>query len=93
MSKSIMSNEAESYLPPHKTCELERHHIYFGNPNRKLSERWGCWCYLTAEEHQGDRGPHHCRKMDLKLKKECQKKFEELYGREKFMQVFGRNYL
>lgn len=93
MSRSILSNEKESYLPPHRQGHLEKHHIFFGNPGRKLSEEWGCWCYLTPEEHRGMQGVHNNRALDLKLKKDCQYEFEALYGHEKFMAVFGRNYL
>ena len=31
--------------------------------------------------------------LDLRLKRECQQRFEELYGHEKFMEVFKKNYL
>ena len=29
----------------------------------------------------------------LMLKRDCQREFERRYGHEKFMQVFGKNYL
>ena len=90
---SIFGNEKVSYLFPHKKENLEKHHIYFGNPKRKISENWGCWCYLTADEHRGPKGVHNNRKLDLLLKKECQIEFEALYGHDKFMELFGRNYL
>lgn len=93
MSRSIMGTAKESYLFPHSQQNLEKHHIFFGNPNRRLSEEWGCWCWLTAEEHRGTKGVHNNRALDLRLKAECQQEFETLYGHEKFMKVFGRNYL
>lgn len=31
--------------------------------------------------------------LDRQLKAICQKRFEELHGHEKFMQVFGKNYI
>lgn len=30
--------------------------------------------------------------LDRQLKAMCQERFEELYGHEKFMAVFGKNY-
>lgn len=33
------------------------------------------------------------RELDLRLKRECQAKFEETHSREEFMKIFGRNYL
>lgn len=92
MSKSILQEERKSYLS-HRTRNLHKHHIYFGNPGRKLSEKWGCWCWLTADEHEGNTGVHNNRKLDLYLKRVCQKAFEERHGHKKCMEVFGRNYL
>ena len=89
---SILQREKRSYLSG-RTGNLEKHHIFFGNPNRKLSEKYGCWVWLSAEEHRGNNGPHLCRSTDLRLKKDCQEEFEALYGHDKFMQTFGRNYL
>lgn len=33
------------------------------------------------------------RTLDLRLKQECQRKFELLYGHEMFMKEFNKNYL
>ena len=38
-------------------------------------------------------GVHSNRQFDLKLKKQCQEIFENIYGHEEFMRIFGRNYL
>ena len=92
MSKSVMQSAEESYLS-RRTSNLHKHHIYFGNPNRRLSEEYGCWCWLTEEEHTGFKGVHHYRELDLLLKCKCQIAFERIYGHEKFMEVFGRNYI
>lgn len=72
---------------------LHRHHI-FGGSRRKASEKWGCWCWLRPDWHNmSDYGVHSNKELDTALKQECQKKFEALYGHEKFMEVFGKNYL
>lgn len=93
MSRSIMSTDKECYLT-HRTDNLHRHHIYFGTGQREQSEKWGCWCYLTGVVHnQSKNSVHFNRDLDLYLKRECQYEFEALYGHEKFMEVFGRNYI
>jgi len=88
---SILQREKQSYKST-RTDQLEKHHIFFG-PLRKSSDKYGCWIWLTSEEHRGNDGPHQCRETDLKYKRECQEEFEAFYGHEKFMEVFGRNYL
>lgn len=94
MSKSIISNERQCIIC-HTTLGLHKHHIYGGFGNRKLSERYGCWCYLCGRHHNlSNEGVHFNKKMDDSLKRYCQKKWEEKYGdREDFIRVFGRNYL
>lgn len=98
MSKSIMQTEKECYISREIFGErcvvgLEEHHIFFGNPGRKLSEKYGLKVWLTYEHHRGDDGVHMHRRIDLWLKKRAQEKFEETHTREEFIQIFGRNYL
>lgn len=74
------------------TTGLHKHHIY-GGANRKLSEQYGLYVYLIPKYHIGDEGVHFNREFDLQLKREAQAKFEQQYSREKFIEVFGKNYL
>lgn len=92
-SESILSNEKKCYLTG-RTDNLERHHIMFGRANRKVSEEWGCWVYLTHDMHQGTYGVHgrEGHEIDLVLKQACQIAFERIYGHEKWMKLFGKNY-
>lgn len=92
MSKSIMQDEKACYITG-RTTGLHKHHIY-GGANRKNSEKWGCYVYLVPEYHNmSDSGVHFDKKFDSLLKRVCQRKFEELYGHDRFMEVFGKNYL
>lgn len=92
MSKSIMQDEKKCYFTGYQGV-LHKHHIY-GAANRNNSEKYGCWVWLTPELHNAsDEGVHFNRQRDLELKKDCQRRFEELHGHEEFMEVFGRNYL
>lgn len=38
-------------------------------------------------------GIHFNKDIDMEVKKECQRKFEETHTRQEFMDIFGRNYL
>ena len=88
---SILQDRRECYITG-STEGLHRHHVYAGG-RRSASERWGCWVWLRWDWHTGDCGVHRNTEFDRRLKRECQEKFEELYGHEKFMKVFGKNFL
>ena len=94
MAKSIISNERECIVC-HMTFRLHKHHIFYGTANRKLSDEYGCWCYLCQRHHNAsDKGVHFNKTFDMRLKQECQRKWEETYGtREDFIKVFGKSYL
>jgi hypothetical protein len=91
--KSILQDKKECWVC--KTTQgLHKHHIYFGTADRKKSEKYKCWCYLCGYHHNlSNAGVHFDKQLDTLLKRETQKKFEQLYGHDKFMQVFKRNYL
>lgn len=94
MSKSILQDIKECYITKADHCTLHKHHIFFGTADRKKSEEWGCWVWLLPHLHNmGNEGVHFNKSFDLRLKQVCQKRFEELHGHDKFMEVFGRNYL
>ena len=74
---------------------LHLHHIFFGK-NRSLSDKYGCWCYLCYDHHEGTFGIHgkfgHDR--DMTLKRVAQRAWEQKYGsREEFRAIFGKSYL
>lgn len=83
---------------------LERHHV-FPAANRTRSTFYGFVVCLTAPIHPNGarRDDKICKKLtgmtikelDLKLKRDCQKWYEEELGRsrEEFIEEFGRNYL
>lgn len=75
------------------TRGTEVHHLYFGVPGRKNSERYGLKVCLCREHHTGNSGVHQNRELDLKLKRIGQAAFEEQHSRDEFMKIFGRNYL
>lgn len=92
-ASSILQDEKVCYLTGRED-NLEKHHIYYGIGYRELSEEYGCWVWLTGEVHNKDNhSVHFNRELDLRLKRECQAKFEETHTRQEFMTIFGRNYL
>lgn len=87
-----MQSKKECYVS-HSTTGLHRHHVFAGS-RRKASEDWGCWVWLRGDWHNlAPYGVHHDAALDRRLKQETQTRFESLYGHDKFMQVFGKNYL
>lgn len=69
--------------------------IYFFGKNRKNSDKNGFTVWLCEAHHRGTYGVHGKlgEYLDLKLKRECQAKFEETHSHEEFMQIIGKNYL
>ena len=69
---------------------VDKHHIYAGS-NRNNSELWGCWVWLRHDLHMllHDRD----KDLDKRLKRECQRAFEEQYDHKQFMDIFGKSYL
>ena len=95
MAQSILQTEKECFITG-STYNLHKHHIFYGNPWRRISEENGFWVYLIGRLHnQSDNGVHgkNGHKLDIKLKQICQRKFEETHSREEFMKLIGRNYL
>ena len=95
MSKSIIEGKnAKQCFICSGTQNLERHHIFYGTSNRKNSDKYGLTVHLCQPHHRDSKeGVHFNKDLDLELKKLAQKRFEEKYGHEKFMAIFGKNYL
>ncbi len=69
---------------------LDCHHCFHGS-RRKAADEYGCWVWLRHDVHMD----LHQRNtaLDRRIQRECQERFEEIYGHEKFIQVFGKSYL
>jgi len=87
---SILSKMEECYITKISGCDLVRHEVYFGVANRPISKREGFWVLLVPRVHQQ---VHSDRELDLKLKRECQERYELTHSREEFMELIGRSYL
>lgn len=92
--KSILQDKKECYITG-TTHNLHKHHIYAGG-RRQISEREGFWVWLTGALHnQSNDGVHgkNGHALDLRLKQDCQRKYEETHSREAFLAVIGKSYL
>ena len=92
MAKSIIQKEKECLICGY-TRDLEKHHCMHGTANRRKAEKYGLTVWLCRRHHTGPEGVHMDAETDLEMKKLAQHVFEENYGHEKWMEVFGRNYL
>lgn len=90
--KSIIQSNRECWVC--KNPNVVEHHIFEGTAHRKQSEKYGLKVYLCGRHHNASgEGVHFNPVLDRTLKQLAQKKFEEIYSHEKFMEVFKRNYL
>lgn len=91
--KSILQTTKKCWVCG-KTTGLHCHEVFFGSANRKKSIEYGLQVYLCGPHHDlSSKGVHFDHTLDTLLKKFAQKKFEEKYSHEKFMEVFHKNYL
>lgn len=69
---------------------IEKHHIIFksqGGLDFELNYK-----YLTSEQHRGDYGPHKCREVDLRYKRELERELlgvltDEYYTVEELVEI------
>lgn len=93
MAKSIISNERKCFETG-STYNLVKHHIFFGNPQRKYSEQDGLWVYLRSDWHTGTAYcVHQNQRLNLKLKRIAQAKYEETHTREEFLKRYIESFL
>ena len=74
---------------------IHTHEVYFGR-NRQKSIEDGCCVYLCGNHHnQSNDGVHFNHKLDMKLKKDMQLKWQQVYNKttDDFIKRYGRNYI
>ena len=89
--KSIIQTNKECWVCGSPYVEV--HHVIYGTAKRRLSDKYGLTVYLCHKHHTGEEGVHSNPVLDRTLKQLAQKKFEEIYSRETFMNVFKKSYL
>lgn len=90
--KSIITDNPWCYVCGNPNVEI--HHI-FNKSDRAKSTKYGLVVPLCPSCHRGSEGAHGANgsSLNIALKKIGQKKFEEIYSHDLFMEEFGRNYL
>ena len=92
MAESIIQKDRECFFCGRMTG-LERHHIFGGMANRKISEKYGLTVYLCHECHTGTEGAQYDKTRNLELKRKAQEAFQNIYGRRLWMTLIKKNYL
>ena len=93
--KSIMDTSKDECYLCKTTRNIEEHHIFYGRGNRKISDKNGFVVFLCDEHHRGWGSVHSLPNegLDLRVKEDCQAKYEMTHTRAEFMKLIGRNYL
>ena len=101
--KSIMGTQKGFCYMCFRYTPTEKHHIFGGTANRRLSEEDGLWVYLCQECHNiPPRGVHFNPYRREWLQKAGQRAYENnliakgmppAEARAAFMQRYGKNYL
>lgn len=92
MGKSIMQTDRACYFCG-RLNGLEKHNVFAGVANRKISETYGLWVWLCHNCHTGQNGAQYDKEKNLKLKQDAQMAFQKYYGRKVWMQIIRKNYL
>lgn len=72
-----------------RTGHLEKHHCLHGI-RRKAADKYDLTAWLCSDCH---RLLHDKGIADRKMQQAAQRCFEAKYGHDKFMEVFGKNYI
>lgn len=76
-----------------RTFGLEKHHVFAGTANRRISEREGFWLYLCHDHHTGSHGAQYDIDLNLLLKQDAQRAYEKTHTRAEWMALIRKNYL
>lgn len=83
----MIKNDRECFICK-RQGPLHVHHTLHGS-YRKMADKYGLTVYLCPECH---RDLHDKGTFDRELQEIGQRYFEEQYGHEEFMRVFGKNF-
>ena len=92
LKKSLLQSDKVCYFCG-RVVGLERHHVFAGVANRKLSDRHGLWVWLCHNCHTGTEGAQYDKLKNLRLKQDAQFAYERTHTRTEWMKLIGKNYL
>ncbi len=90
---SILQDKKQCYVCG--SSIIHTHEVYYGK-NRKKSIEDGCCVYLCPRHHNmSNDGIHFNKDLDLKVKKEMEKRWLEYYNKtiDDFIKRYGKNYI
>lgn len=88
MEKSIIQDNTDECFICKTNQNLHWHHVMNG-PFRKKSDKYKLIIRLCARCHEM---VHTCQALDNVIKQIGQKEFTKLYGEDKWMEEFRKNY-
>lgn len=92
MAKSILQSEKRCYFCKQERW-LEKHHVFAGTANRRISEQNGLWVWLCHSCHTGTDGAQYDRDKNISLKRDAQAAFEETHSHDEWMMLIRKNYI
>ena len=72
---------------------MEKHHIFAGVANRRISEEHGLWVYLCHNCHTGTDGAQYDNDKNRWLKQAAQMAFEQTHTHDEWMRLIRKNYI
>lgn len=100
--KSILQDDVDKtcylcrklYDLQRERSDLEVHHIFNGNPDRRISEAEGFTVRLCPGHHRtGPEAAHRNIEIKRLLQQDAQRAYERTHSRAEFMALLHRNYL
>lgn len=73
-----------------RTPKQDIHEVFHGSANRSKSIKWGLYVSLCRRHHNEI---HKNGALDKELKEIGQRRFEEIYDNDKFVEIFKKNYI
>lgn len=90
--KSILQAEKVCYICG-RQITLEKHHIFAGVANRRISEQNGLWVYLCHNCHTGTEGAQYDKDKNIRLKQDAQCAYERNHTHSEWMNLIRKNYI
>ena len=92
MGESILQTDRRCYFC-NRINGLEKHHVFAGVANRKISDARGFWAWCCHDCHTGRDGVQYNKEKNLRLKQDAQRAFEKDHSHDEWMALIRKNYL
>ena len=92
MGESILQRDKRCYFC-NRVTGLEKHHVFAGVANRRISEARGFWVMCCHDCHTGRDGVQYNKEKNIRLKQDTQRAFEKDHSHDEWMDLIRKNYL